>query len=91
MGEARREEAAAEVAARQYRRPLEVVYRPPATIAFWPDGTKSVARCHRDDTFSRHVGFLVCVGKHYFGSGTELRRALQIADADGECREGGAR
>jgi hypothetical protein len=61
---------------RQMKRPLDVIFQDPATIAFWPDGTKTVARCSTDDIYDPETGLMVCIAKHYFGSGTELHRVL---------------
>lgn len=43
--------------------PKRVIFSPPATIAFWGDGTKTVAKCSKDDEFSEYVGLLVCIAK----------------------------
>ena len=71
-----RDTNATRLARRQLRRPLEVIYQNPATIAFWADGTKTVARCSAMDDYDPEVGLLVCIAKHYFGSGSELHRVL---------------
>ena len=34
----------------------QVIFNPPATIVHWSDGTKTVARCNEQDTFSEEVG-----------------------------------
>lgn len=43
--------------------PERVMFNPPATIAFWKDGTKTVAKCSKGDEFSEYVGLLVCIAK----------------------------
>lgn len=43
--------------------PKRVIFSPPATIAFWRDGAKTVAKCSEGDTFSEYVGLLVCIAK----------------------------
>ena len=42
----------------------QVIFNPPATIVHWSDGTKTVARCNEQDTFSEEVGLaMVCAKK----------------------------
>jgi hypothetical protein len=43
----------------------KVVYRNPAVIVFWSDGTKTVAKCHGEDTFDYKVGLLTAVLKKF--------------------------
>lgn len=45
--------------------PERVLFNPPATIAFWADGTKTVAKCSEGDEFSEYVGLLVCIAKRH--------------------------
>lgn len=44
----------------------KVIFNPPATIVLWGDGTKTVVRCHRDDTYDKQTGFLLCIAKRFF-------------------------
>ena len=41
----------------------EVIYNNPATIVFWSDGTKTMARCHPEDLYSPETGLLMAVMK----------------------------
>lgn len=50
-----------------FPRPKQVIYNPPATICLWPDGTKTVVKCHDGDTYSREFGLLACIAKHAYG------------------------
>lgn len=46
----------------------EVIYNNPATIVFWNDGTKTVSKCHEDDTYSKETGLAICIIKKLLGS-----------------------
>lgn len=41
----------------------QVMFNPPATIVHWSDGTKTVARCNEQDTFSEEVGLAMACAK----------------------------
>lgn len=43
-----------------------VIFNPPATIVHWSDGTKTVAKCNEQDTFSEEVGFAMACAKKLF-------------------------
>lgn len=38
------------------------------TIVKWSDGTKTVAKCHPDDKFDKHMGLAICVLKKLMSS-----------------------
>ena len=44
------------------------MYKPPATIIFWNDGTKTVAVCEKGDVYNRELGFALCVLKKKYGN-----------------------
>lgn len=46
----------------------KVIFNNPATIVFWEDGTKTVAKCSKDDTFSEYAGLSMCITKKLLGS-----------------------
>ena len=46
----------------------KIMYKPPATIVFWNDGTKTVAICEKEDTYNRELGFALCVLKKKYGN-----------------------
>ena len=48
----------------------KIMYKPPATIVFWNDGTKTVAVCEKGDTYNRELGFALCVLKKKYGNKT---------------------
>ena len=37
-----------------------VIYSNPAVIVFWSDGTKTVAKCSKQDTYNPEFGLLLC-------------------------------
>ena len=45
-----------------------VIYNNPATIVFWEDGTKTVARCQDDDVYDPELGLLYCIAKQFMSS-----------------------
>ena len=44
-----------------------VIFRNPATIVFWNDGTKTVTKCSESDTYSKEAGLAICCLKKAFG------------------------
>ena len=44
------------------------MYKPPATIVFWNDDTKTVAVCEKGDVYNRELGFALCVLKKKYGN-----------------------
>ena len=46
----------------------KIMYKPPATIVFWSDDTKTVAVCEKGDTYNRELGFALCVLKKKYGN-----------------------
>ena len=46
----------------------KVIFNEPATIIFWEDGTKTVAKCQEEDKYDREKGMLVCMVKKAMGS-----------------------
>ena len=48
----------------------KIMYKPPATIVFWNDGTKTVSECEKGDTYNKELGFALCVLKKKYGNKT---------------------
>ena len=46
----------------------KIMYKPPATIVFWNDDTKTVAVCEKGDMYNRELGFALCVLKKKYGN-----------------------
>ena len=53
----------------------KVIYSDPATIVFWNDGTKTVSKCHGEDTYSPETGLILCVLKKLVGT-DEVRNLI---------------
>ena len=45
-----------------------VIFNPPATVVMWEDGTKTVVKCQRGDTYSKETGLALCIAKKYLGN-----------------------
>ena len=45
-----------------------VIFNDPATIVFWKDGTKTVAKCCENDTYNKEVGLMACIIKYLTGN-----------------------
>ncbi len=41
----------------------EVIYNKPVTIVFWSDGTKTISKCGKSDTYNEETGLLYCIIK----------------------------
>lgn len=56
----------------------KVIFNPPATIVLWEDGTKTVVKCDKDDTFDEMKGVALCYMKKALGNTSrELNKALR--------------
>ncbi len=53
-----------------------VIFRDLATIVFWADGTKTVARCGIHDKYDPEKGVMACIAKRAYGNGNKLHAAL---------------
>lgn len=49
----------------------KVIFNDPATIVFWSDGTKTVVKCCKDDTFDKEKGLAMAVCKKVTGNNAE--------------------
>lgn len=48
----------------------KIMYKPPATIVFWNDGTKTVSVCEKGDIYNKELGFALCVLKKKYDNKT---------------------
>lgn len=66
--------------------PDRVVFNGPATIAFWPDGTKTVVKCAADDedVFDRKTAIMWCFMKKIFGTTSHVNRILDDLVHEGD-------
>lgn len=56
---------------------VNVIFNGPATIVFWRDGTKTVVKCTKGDTFSEDAGVALCIVKKMMGD--SFHRVLKDA------------
>ena len=56
---------------------VKVIYNPPATIAFWADGSKIVVKCDKDDVYDPKYGLALCYMKKALGSSRAFNDALR--------------
>lgn len=60
--------------------PDRAVFNGPATILFWPDGTKTVVKCQDGDPYDKEKGVAMAMLKKYLGGGRYndvLRRMIK--------------
>ena len=66
----------------------KVIYHNPATIVFWSDGTKTVVKCDKNDTYDPEKGFYIACAKKLFGNNYKavgrINKALKMAVTKGE-------
>lgn len=55
----------------------KVIYNPPATIAYWADGSKTVVKCDKDDVYDPKYGLALCYMKKALGSSRAFNDALR--------------
>lgn len=46
----------------------QVIFNDPATIIIWQDGTKTVTKCHPDDSYDKEKGLMACIIKYLTGN-----------------------
>ena len=58
--------------------PDRVLFSGPATIVFWPDGTKTVVKCAEGDVlfFDRKTAIMWCFMKKIFGTTSHVNKML---------------
>lgn len=57
--------------------PKQVLYNPPATIVFWEDGTKTIVKCEKNETFNPYFGFVSALAKKVFVTNSEVNRIVR--------------
>lgn len=48
--------------------PTKVIFNNPATICFWPDGTKTVVHVQNGEPFDEEKGLAMCIVKKLYGN-----------------------
>ena len=46
--------------------PKDIIFHDPATIIYWSDGTKTVVKCHEEDTYDKEKGLALCYLKKFY-------------------------
>ena len=59
-----------------------IVYRNPATIVFWQDGTKTVVKCMDGEPFEKYAGFCAALAKKVFGSTSKAKKVAGAKKKD---------
>lgn len=54
-----------------------IIFNDPATIVFWQDGTKTVVKCQKGQTFNPYFGFCAAIAKKLYGSNSMLNRIVE--------------
>lgn len=53
-----------------------IIFNDPATIVFWNDGTKTVVKCQKGQTFNPYFGLCAAMAKKLYGSNSMLNRIV---------------
>jgi hypothetical protein len=59
--------------------PEKIIFNPPATICYFPDGTKTVAKCADDEEFVEEEGEMACIIKKLFSSRNSFKKLVAKA------------
>lgn len=54
-----------------------IIFNDPATIVFWQDGTKTVVKCQKGQTFNPYFGFCAAIAKKLYGNNSILNRIVE--------------
>lgn len=56
--------------------PKKVIYSGPATIVLWENGTKTVVKCSKRDSWNRETGFLWALAEKLYGSKSQVDKVM---------------
>lgn len=56
--------------------PKKVIYSGPATIVLWEDGTKTVVKCSKRDSWNAQTGFLWALAEKVYGSKSQVEKVI---------------
>ena len=59
--------------------PKQVIFNPPCTVVYWRDGTKTIVRCAKNETFVEEYGFAAAVLKKLYGTRADYLRIVENA------------
>lgn len=55
----------------------KVIFNKPATIVYWEDGTKTVVKCQKGDTYNKEQGLALCFTKKALGNKGNFNEVLK--------------
>ena len=55
----------------------KVIFNDPATIVLWKDGTKTVVKCNKGDTYSKETGLVMCIAKKALGNKSNFNNVIK--------------
>ena len=68
----------------------DVIYKDPATIVLWKDGSKTVVKCQKGDTYDPEKGLVMCIIKKICGNkgnyNNEIKKWLPAKQAKGKVK-----
>lgn len=56
--------------------PKKIIYSGPATIVLWADGTKTVVKCSKHDSWNAETGFLWALAEKLYGSKSQVDKVM---------------
>lgn len=57
--------------------PLKIIVNGPATIVFWKDGTKTVVKCAKGESWDIYNAFTAALTIKIFGSNSKIKKILK--------------
>lgn len=57
--------------------PVKVIYNCPATICYFPDGTKEVVKVAEDEEYVKEYGVMACIIKKIFKSRNQFKKLVR--------------
>lgn len=67
--------------------PERIIFNDPATIAFWPDGTKTVVKCQDGEPFDPEKGIAMAILKKIYGGGKYNDMLRKLIEEASTCNE----
>lgn len=55
----------------------KVIFNAPVTIVLWTDGTKTVVKCGKNDTYDLEKGLALCIAKKYLGNKSNFNNVFK--------------
>ena len=59
--------------------PTKIIFNPPATICYFPDGSKIIVKCASDEEFVEEEGVMACIVKKIFKSRNAFKKLVKNA------------